>query len=247
MKRMQPIVLPLLATLLLAACTARDRPPQESREAAKEIDLASARARASYMVGVDLANDLRPIRDDIDLDIVQQSMRATLSGQKPQLDARQLGDVRRQFTAQLREKREKQALETAERNRRAGDAFLAANARKPGVVTTPSGLQYQVLRRGSGPRPTASATVSIHYIGRTLDGREFSNTYAAQHPETLPLPRAMPGLAEAMTLMTPGSRYRFWIPGALAYGEAGRAGDIGPNATLVFDIELLEAAGGSVE
>src|SRR5687768_10487004 len=187
MKRMQPIVLPLLGALLLAACTARDRPAQESREAAKEIDLASDRARASYMVGVDLANDLRPIRDDIDLDIVQQSMRATLSGHKPQLDARQLGEVRRQFTVQLREKREKQALETAERNRRAGDAFLAANARKPGVVTTPSGLQYQVLRRGSGPRPTASATVSIHYIGRTLDGREFSNTYAAQHPETLPL------------------------------------------------------------
>jgi FKBP-type peptidyl-prolyl cis-trans isomerase len=247
MKSMKPTVCTLLATLLLAACTPRDYPAQASSDATPKIDLASDRARASYMVGVDIAKDLQPIRDEIDLDIVQQSMRATLSGQHPQLDAKQLDEVRREFTAQLREKRTKQAREIAGRNRRTGEAFLAANAGKPGVITTPSGLQYQVLRRGSGPRPSASATVSIHYIGRTLDGHEFSNTYAAQHPETLPLQRVMPGLKEAMTLMTPGSRYRFWIPGPLAYGEAGRAGDIEPNATLVFDIELLESAGGDTE
>lgn len=247
MKPMPPIVSPLLVVLALAACTPRDHSAQNRSEANRKIDLASDRARASYVVGVDIANDLQPIRDEIDLDIVQQSMRATLSGQTPQLDAQQLDQIRGEFTARLREKRAKQASEIAERNRKAGEAFLAANAGKPGVITTPSGLQYQVLRRGSGPRPAPSATVSIHYIGRTLDGREFSNTYAAQHPETLPLPRAMPGMVEAMTLMTPGSRYRFWIPGALAYGEAGRAGDIEPNATLVFDIELLEAAGRAAE
>jgi FKBP-type peptidyl-prolyl cis-trans isomerase FkpA len=243
----KPTVTSLLATLLLAACTAHDRPAQNGSDATPKIDLASDRARASYMVGVDIAKDLQPIRDDIDLDIVQQSMRATLSGQEPQLDAKQLDKVRREFTAQLREKRATQAREIAERNRRSGEAFLAANTGKPGVVTTPSGLQYQILRHGSGSHPAASATVSIHYIGRTLDGGEFSNTYAAQHPETLPLPRVMPGLSEAITLMTPGSRYRFWIPGPLAYGEAGRAGDIEPNATLVFDIELLEATGADTE
>jgi FKBP-type peptidyl-prolyl cis-trans isomerase len=247
MKSLPPIVSPLLAMLALAACTPRDHSAKNNGEAHRKIDLASDRARASYVVGVDIANDLQPIRDDIDLDIVQQSMRATLSGQTPQLDAQQLDQIRGEFTARLREKRAKQASEIAERNRKAGEAFLAANAGKPGVITTPSGLQYQVLRRGSGPRPAPSATVSIHYIGRTLDGREFSNTYAAQHPETLPLPRAMPGLVEAMTLMTPGSRYRFWMPGPLAYGEVGRAGDIEPNATLVFDIELLETAGRAAE
>jgi FKBP-type peptidyl-prolyl cis-trans isomerase FkpA len=242
---MKPMGCLLFATLLLAACHARDQAAQDSIEDNGKIDLDNDRARASYVVGVDMANELQPIRDEIDLDVVQQSMRATLSGRKPQLDAKQLDEVRREFTARLREKRAQQAREIAGRNRRAGEAFLAANAGKPGVVSTRSGLQYQVVHRGSGPRPTASSTVSIHYIGRTLDGREFSNTYAAQHPETLPLPRAMPGLAEAMTLMTPGSRYRFWIPGHLAYGEAGRAGDIEPNATLVFDIELLETAGGA--
>ena len=247
MKLTKPTVTSLLASAFLAACTARERPAQDGSDAVPKIDLASERARASYMVGVDVAKDLQPIRDEIDLDIVQQSMRATLSGQKPQLDAKQLEEVRREFTAQLREKRARQAREIAERNRRSGEAFMAANAGKPGVVTTASGLQYQILRPGNGPHPAASATVSIHYIGRTLDGREFSNTYAAQHPETLPLPRVMPGLSEAITLMTPGSRYRFWIPGPLAYGEAGRAGEIEPNATLVFDIELLEATGADTE
>lgn len=238
---MKPMHFFLLALALLAACEAREQPERAGNEP-PPIRLDSDRARASYVVGLDVADDLRPIRDEIDLDIVEQAMRAALSGQNPQLDAKQREDVRREFTVRLRAKREQQARELAGRNRKAGEEFLATNAGKPGVVTRPSGLQYQVLRRGTGRNPDAGSTVSIHYIGRTLDGREFSNTYAAQHPETLPLPRTMPGLAEAITLMPQGSRYRFWIPGPLAYGEAGRAGDIEPNATLVFDIELLEVA-----
>lgn len=239
---MKPIALFFSVATLLAGCNAREQPKQDGADPSRKLDLTSDRARASYVVGLDVASDLRPIRDEIDLDLVQQSMRAALSGQEPQLDERQLAEVRQAFTARLREKRAQQARELAERNRKAGERFLAGNAGKPGVVARPSGLQYQVLRRGAGANPTAADTVSIHYTGRTLDGREFSNTYSAQHPETLPLPRVMPGLAEGVTLMTPGSRYRFWIPGPLAYGEAGRAGDIGPNATLVFDIELLEIA-----
>lgn len=239
---MKPIALLFFVAALLAGCNAPEQPKQAGADPSRKIDLTSDRARESYVVGLDVASDLRPIRDEIDLDIVQQSMRAALSGQNPQLDEKQLEDVRRAFTARLRGKREQQARELAERNRKAGEEFLAANAGKPGVVVRPSGVQYQALRRGTGASPTAADTVSIHYTGRTLDGREFANTYAAQHPETLPLPRTMPGLAEAITLMPQGSRYRFWIPGSLAYGEAGRGGDIEPNATLVFDIELLEVA-----
>lgn len=239
---MKPIALLFFATALLAACTACEPSKQADAHLPRKIDLTSDRARESYVVGLDAASDLQPIRDEIDLDIVQQSMRAALSGQEPQLDPKQLAEVRQAFTARLREKRAQQAREMAERNRKAGEQFVANNAGMSGVVTRSSGLQYQVLRPGTGANPTAADTVSIHYTGRTLDGREFSNTYHAQHPETLPLPRVMPGLAEGVTLMTPGSRYRFWIPGHLAYGEAGRAGDIEPNATLVFDIELLEVA-----
>ena len=239
---MKPMPSLFLVAVLLAACNASEQAKQADAEPPQSINLDSDRARASYVVGLDVASDLQPIRDEIDLDIVQQSMRNALSGQTPQLDAKQLADARREFTARLREKRAEQARGMAERNRKAGEEFLAANTGKPGVITRSSGLQYQVLRRGAGPNPTAAGTVSIHYIGRTLEGREFSNTYAAQHPETLSLQRAMPGLAEGVALMTPGSRYRFWIPGHLAYGEAGRPGDIEPDATLVFDIELLEIA-----
>lgn len=240
---MKPMHFLLLMAVFLAACRG-EREPTESGDATPSpaIVLDNDRARASYMVGLDVASDLQPIRDEIDVEIVQQAMRAALAGQKPQLDAAQLARIRRDFTARLREKRAAQASATAARNRKGGEAFLAANAGKPGVITRPSGLEYQVLRRGRGPHPAPDSTVSVHYIGRTLDGREFSNTYAAQHPETLPLSRVMPGLAEGVTLMTPGSRYRFWIPGRLAYGEAGHAGDVEPDATLVFDIELLETA-----
>lgn len=240
---MKPMHILLCLAVFLVACRAAREPPERNDAAlSPPIDLDSDRARASYMVGLDVASDLKPIRDEIDVDIVQQAMRVALAGQKPQLDAAQLADIRHDFTARLREKRAAQASAAAARNRKAGDAFLAANARKPGVITRPSGLEYQVLRRGHGPHPKATDTVSVHYIGRTLEGREFSNTYAAQHPETLPLSRAMPGLAEGVTLMSPGGRYRFWIPGRLAYGEAGRNVDIGPDATLVFDMELLETA-----
>jgi len=238
---MKPTAALLLAALLVA-CSAGER-PQDGSGPQRPIALDSDRARASYMVGQDLASDLRPIRDEIDLDIVGQSMRSALAGEQPRMSASELAEVRRDFPARLREKRAQQARELAERNRRAGETFLAANARRPGVIARPSGLQYQVLREARGPRPAADGTVSIHYIGRTLDGREFSNTYAAQHPETLPLPRVMPGLAEGLALMPRGSRYRFWIPGELAYGEAGRAGDIEPKPTLVFDIELVDIAG----
>lgn len=228
----------------LAACTeqAPDRSdaPQPTIRAA-ELD--SPRARASYMVGLDLARDVAPIREDIDLDLAQRAMRASLSGEQPLLDATQLEGVRKEFTEQLRDQRAARERQQATRNAEEGAKFLAANARKPEVITTASGLQYQVLKAGAGAKPTPTGTVSVHYVGRTLNGPEFANTYTVQHPATLPLTRVMPGLAEGVALMPLGSRYRFWIPAKLGYGEAGRPGEIEPNATLVFDVQLLEIAG----
>lgn len=235
----------VLVPLLLAACDgAGDRTaPASAREpATPPIRLDSDRARVSYMVGLDVARDLQPIRDELDLAVVEQATRSALAGEKPRLDAAEIDAVRRGFTAHLRQKRAAALAALAQKNRREGEAFLAANAREPGVVTTASGLQYRVLRPGKGPTPARDGTVSVHYRARLLDGREFANSYTVQHPETLPLARVMPGLAEGVGLMTPGSRYRLWIPAKLAYGEAGKPGEVEPNATLVFDIELLEVA-----
>lgn len=241
----RPMPACLLVALALASCRDEKPPAREQHEGLTAASLTNDRAKASYMVGVDMARDIEPIKDDIDIELAQTAMRASLAGEKALMDDAQLDQVRKDFTAHLRDKREAQMRALATKNLATGKLFLDANAGKPGIVTTPSGLQYQVLRAGKGARPSRNGTVSVHYIGRSLDGREFDNTYTIQHPAMLPLTRVMPGLSEGLALMSAGSKYRFWIPAALAYGEAGRPGEIEPNATLVFDIELLEVAGES--
>lgn len=111
------------------------------------------------------------------------------------------------------------------------------------MITTASGLQYQVMRAGKGAHPKANDTVRVNYLGRLLDGSKFESTYDTDHPAEFVLAQVMPGWTEGVQLMTPGSQYRFWIPAKLAYGERGMAGQIEPNSVLVFEIELLEIAG----
>lgn len=232
--------LPAVASLLLllAACQ-----PEKPPVTASLTRLDTEKQRVSYMVGLDVARNLQPIKDEIDLAIVDQAVRHALAGDKPLLDQAAVDATRQRFTEHLRQKREAEQQALAARNQREGEAFLASNGRKPNVHSTASGLQYQVLRAGSGARPGASDTVRVHYIGSLLDGREFENTYAIDHPAEFPLNQVMPGWREAMPLMQVGSKYRFWIPARLAYGDRGVPGTIEPNATLVFEVELLAIAG----
>lgn len=128
----------------------------------------------------------------------------------------------------------------ADRNLAAGEAFLEENERSEGVVTTASGLQYLVLHEGDGPRPKASDSVTVHYRGTLIDGMEFDSSYQRDEPASFPLQGVIPGWSEALQLMRVGSRYRLFIPPHLAYGERGAGLMIGPNATLIFEVELLE-------
>ena len=129
---------------------------------------------------------------------------------------------------------------TPDENNSKGAAFLAENAKKPNIKTTPSGLQYEVLVPGTGTKsPSASDAVTVHYKGSTLDGNEFDSSYSRGEPTTFPLNRVIPGWTEGVQLMTEGAKYRFFIPAELAYGERG-AGPIGPNETLVFEVELIK-------
>ena len=122
-----------------------------------------------------------------------------------------------------------------------GQAFLAKNAKAPGVVTTASGLQYQVVTEGKGPKPKAGDVVRVHYKGATLDGKTFDSSYDRGQPVVFPLDQVVPGWQEGLQLMPVGSKYKLWIPGNLGYGEKGTpGGPIGPNATLVFDVELID-------
>ena len=231
-------VLPILA-LALAACQG---PPPAAGDEARVQSLDTPRARASYMVGLDLAATVEPIKDEVDLALVEQALRDKLAGRAPLLDAPTLEATRTQFSAHLRQRRQAAQAELAAANLRAGERFLADNAARPGVQRTASGLQYQVLRPGTGARPRPVDTVRVNYAGTLLDGSEFENTWALDHPAEFALGQVMPGLREAIVLMPAGSRHRVWIPAALAYGEAGVPGSIGPNSTLVFEIELLDVA-----
>jgi FKBP-type peptidyl-prolyl cis-trans isomerase len=130
----------------------------------------------------------------------------------------------------------------AETNLQSGKTFLAENASKEGVITTDSGLQYKVLTKGEGAQPAASDNVTVHYSGTTLDGTEFDSSYKRSQPATFPLNRVIAGWTEGLQLMQEGAKYRFFIPSDLAYGSRGAGRDIGPNATLIFEVELLKVS-----
>jgi len=127
-----------------------------------------------------------------------------------------------------------------EENKTAGEAFLAENATKENIVTTATGLQYEVLAEGEGPSPSATTSVTVHYKGTTLDGKEFDSSYSRNEPATFPLNRVIAGWTEGLQLMNAGAKYRFFIPSELAYGQRGAGADIGPNAALIFEVELLK-------
>lgn len=129
---------------------------------------------------------------------------------------------------------------TPEENKAAGVAFLAENAKKPNIITTASGLQYEILKKGEGATPSATDNVTVHYKGTTIDGNEFDSSYSRGEPATFPLNRVIPGWTEGVQLMQEGAKYRFYIPSELAYGAHGAGRLIGPNSTLIFDVELIK-------
>lgn len=225
--------------LALSACGASPDPAQKPRTAALNGD----RERASYMVGLDLARQVRPVDGEVDLDIVVQALRDALVHRKPQLDDAEIETIRRRFTRHMREKRAADMKALAAKNTADGDALLDANAKRPGVRTTSSGLQYQVLRDATGPKPKAGDTVDVNYVVKRADGFVLDDTYAVGHSASFPLNRTLPGLAEAIELMPMGSQLRVWIPGRLAWGENGYGAEIPPNQLLIYEIELLAIAG----
>lgn len=183
----------------------------------------------SYAIGPSLT----PIREDLDLDSVFQAITTVFAKGTPLMDRQQAQATLQAFSTA------KQAAAGAD-NRKAGNEFLAKNKTQPGVVTTATGLQYQVLRAGSGERPMASSRVRVNYEGKLLDGTVFDSSYQRGEPAEFGLGQVIPGWTEGLALMPVGSKYRFWIPSELAYGSNGtQGGPIGPDATLTFDVELL--------
>lgn len=196
--------------------------------------------KISYMIGLSMANSLKQVKDYIDPATLAKAVQAGLSGQGRLMTDEQAQQVGTAFGQFMQQKEMARIAEEGAKNLAAGEAFLAENKTKAGVRTTESGLQYQVIRAGSGAKPTAADTVQVHYRGTLLDGKEFDSSYARNEPATFPLAGVIPGWTEGVQLMPVGSKYVFWIPAALAYGPNGAGGDIPPNATLKFEVELLD-------
>jgi FKBP-type peptidyl-prolyl cis-trans isomerase FkpA len=203
--------------------------------------LATEKEQVSYMIGMDLGKSFEPIKDEIDVDVIAKAIKSVMAGEKPLMDEKQAATVRESFGEKMQAKQIAKMMADAKKNLTEGEAFLAANAKKPGVQTTASGLQYQVISEGKGPKPKASDLVRVNYKGMLTDGKVFDSTETRGEPAVVSLAQVVPGWREGVMLMPVGSKYRFWIPTALGYGDKVPPGaPIGPNAALVFEVELLE-------
>jgi FKBP-type peptidyl-prolyl cis-trans isomerase len=198
----------------------------------------SEKQRNSYMIGMSLAKSLAQIKDEIDVASLTRAIQDSLAGKPLALTEAQAQQIGAAFNQKMQGKMAAKQAEQGAKNQSAGAAFLAANKTKPGVRTTASGLQYQVLRQGSGPKPAATDTVRVHYKGTLIDGSTFDSSYDRGQPAEFALNQVIPGWSEGVALMTVGSKYKFWIPSNLGYG-ANAPPQIGPNAMLTFEVELL--------
>lgn len=210
----------------------------------KEITtLKDQREKASYGIGLNLGASLRQQSVDVDPDIIAKGLRDGMSGAKPLITEEESRAAVVQLQKDVRDQQEKERLAAGDKNKTEGVAFLAANKTKPGVVTLPDGLQYKILKEGSGDKPTATDSVTVNYRGTLLDGAEFDSSYKRGQPATFPVNRVIKGWTEALQLMPVGSKWELYIPSDLAYGAQGAGGDIAPNATLIFEVELLSIQG----
>lgn len=202
--------------------------------------LTTEKEKVSYMVGMDLANGIGQIKDEVDINLVIEAMKTQLAGGKLLMTAEESQAVRQSFMTKLQSAQQAKTAELAGKNKAEGDKYLAANKAKPGVKTTASGLQYSVVKEGTGKKPTAESTVKVHYTGTLLDGTKFDSSVDRGEPAQFPLNGVIAGWTEGLQLMTVGSKYKFVIPANLAYGDKPTPGPIGPNSTLIFDVELIE-------
>lgn len=200
--------------------------------------------RLSYALGLSMGNNFRASGiQSINVPDFADGVAAVFDGATPRMSYDEAkAEIQKFFTA-LEQKQQEDAREMSEINAKAGEAFLAENGKRPEVKTTASGLQYEVLTRGEGPRPEAKDRVVVHYTGKLIDGTVFDSSEERGEPATFGVTQVIAGWVEALQMMNAGSKWRLFIPSALAYGPNGAGGLIGPNQTLIFDVTLIEVVG----
>ena len=206
---------------------------------AADPQLADQKDKVSYSIGLDIGSTLKRQLIDVNEDVLNRGLQDGLTGKKALMTDEQMKETMATFQKDMLAKQAAAKKEAGEKNATAGKKFLGENKTKDGVKTTTSGLQYKVEKEGSGPMPKATDSVKVNYRGTTIDGTEFDSSYKRGEPATFPVNRVIKGWTEALQLMKVGSKYKLFIPADLAYGEKGAGADIGPDSTLIFDVELL--------
>jgi FKBP-type peptidyl-prolyl cis-trans isomerase len=231
--RMSRILPFALVCVVVSAC---------GQQGQKEItELTTEVQKGSYALGMDVASYLTRmgLKEEVDLEAIVRGLRDGVAGTDSLMTAPELARAMQEFQMRAQTKAmEKQQAEAAA-NTQKGETFLADNKNKPGVQTTATGLQYRVITEGNGPKPKASDTVTVNYRGTLIDGTQFDSSYDRGEPISFPLSGVIPGWTEGVQLMSVGSKYEFFIPGDLAYGERSPGPNIPPNSTLIFEVELL--------
>jgi FKBP-type peptidyl-prolyl cis-trans isomerase FklB len=201
----------------------------------KSPQLKDQKEKVSYAIGMQIGFNLVQKKVDINPDLLATGIKDAIAG-KPQLTPDQVKDVMAQFEKDMEQKQK----QLGEKNKTEGAKFLEENKKKPGVKATASGLQYKVEKEGTGAQPKATDMVTVNYRGTLIDGTEFDSSYKRGQPATFPVNGVIKGWTEALQLMKQGSKYQLFIPANLAYGERAMGPDIGPNSTLIFEVELQE-------
>ncbi len=225
---MKRLCIVFAALLIASPILAQDKSP-----------LKDQKDKVSYSIGMDIGLTFKKQKMDLNPDALSAGLKDALSGNKPLLTEEQVKETMTAFSKEMTEKQAAANKEAAEKNTAGGEKFLTESKTKEGVKTTAGGLQYKVVKDGNGPSPKDTDTVVVNYRGTLIDGTEFDSSYKRGEPATFPVNRVIKGWTEALQLMKVGSKYQLFIPSNLAYGERGASQEIGPNSTLIFDVELL--------
>lgn len=230
-----------VSVLLLAGCN-------ESDAGAKSLEIKTPEQKSSYVLGMNLAKQFEQGGVEVDVDAFAQALKDVQMKAEPRMSDEEMAATMQAFQATMQAKQQEMQQKalaereaSAEVNKAAGVAFLAANGKKDGVVTLESGLQYKIITAGTGAKPNLEAPVEVHYRGTTIDGEQFDSSYDRGQPAQFRLNQVISGWTEGLQLMTEGSKWELYIPSELAYGAGGSGPKIGPNSTLIFEVELLKA------
>lgn len=207
--------------------------------AADAPELKTDKEKLSYSIGMDIGGNLKRQSVEVDPDMLAKGLKDSYVGGKTILTEDEARKTIEEFQKTLMAKQAETMQKLSEKNKADGEKFLAENGKKEGVKTLPSGLQYKEITPGTGKSPKATDTVTTHYKGTLIDGTEFDSSYKRGQPATFQVSGVIPGWTEALQLMKEGAKWRLFVPSVLAYGERGAGREIGPNATLIFDVELI--------